>query len=275
MLDGRADRKKVSKYWEGNVMGTLEASEEKALVRAESLIKVGVRSFRVYSPEPGKGTVNTVKLLRKNFGDKIEIFTSFIVEVYQAKKAEEEGADGIFVGIGGGGRCITGVRSGSAIDWPELVYKLRGEINIPIIVEGGATDHVAVTLLLGASGISVSRAVSGGTVESPGGALFLSDKHGGLFKPYGGEASARAKFIEGKLLAFDMPLFVEGETGKAYMNWGKHSLPTLTFNLHTLTEDATLALVFKGVSDIHELHSLNPSPLRRITTFGEFQRNAH
>jgi len=275
LLAGRQDRQEISKYWENNVMGTLEASEEKALKRAESLIKAGVRVFRIYSPEPGTGTVDTVKKLRQHFGRKIEIFTSLIVSTTQAKSAQEAGADGIFVGIGGGGRCTTGVRSGSAIDWPELVYKLRGEIEIPIIVEGGATDHVAVSLLLGASGISVSRAVAGGTIESPGGAMFLSDDKGQLFKPYGGEASARAKFIEGKLLAFNIPSFIEGETGKAYLNFSKHSFPTLTLNLHTLAEDATLAMVFKGVANIHELHAINPSPLRQITTFGDFQRNSH
>jgi len=275
ILGSRSNRGKIAKYWRGNVMGTVEASSDKALRRADSLIKTGVRTFRIYSPEPGRGTIDTAKALFKHYGNKIEIFTSFIVDVNQAKRAEEAGADGIFVGIGGGGRCTTGIRSGSAIDWPELVYKLRGEINIPIIVEGGATDHVATSLLLGTSGISVSRAVSGGTIESPGGALFLSDEQGNLFKPYGGEASARAKFIEKKLLAFDIPSFIEGETGKAYLNYGKHTMPTLTFNLHTLTEDATLAMVFKGVSNIHELHSLDPSPLRQITTFGEFQRNTH
>ncbi|OGC92459.1 hypothetical protein A2899_02425 [Candidatus Amesbacteria bacterium RIFCSPLOWO2_01_FULL_49_25] len=275
LLADRNDRKDIAKYWKNNVMGTLEASEEEALKRADSLIKTGVSVFRIYSPEPGTGTIDTVKKLRKYFGHKIEVFTSFIVDVNQAKKAQEAGADGIFVGIGGGGRCTTGVRSGSAIDWPELVHKLRGEIEIPIIVEGGATDHVAVSLLLGASGISVSRAVAGGTIESPGGAMFLSDAKGRLFKPYGGEASARAKFIEKKLLAFNIPSFIEGETGNAYLNFSKHLFPTLTLNLHTLTEDATLAMVFKGVANIHELHAINPSPLRQITTFGDFQRNSH
>ena len=275
ILKSRPDRKKISNYWRKNVMGTLEASKDKANLRAKELFKAGVRTFRVYSPEPGTGVVDTVKMLRKKYNDEIEIFASFIVDIEQAKYAEDAGADGIFVGVGGGGRCTTGVRSGSAIDWPSLVYLLRGEINIPVIVEGGASDHIATTLMLGASGISVSRIAGGGTIESPGGVLFYSDTHGQLFKPYGGEASPRIKYLDGKLLPFDIPSFVEGETGKAYLNYGKHTYPTITYNIHILTEDAILSMVFRGVKNIHELQSLDPSPLGQITNAGDFQRNTH
>lgn len=275
VLNSRRDKKKISNYWTNNVMGTLEATNEKALPRAKALYGAGVRVFRVYSPEPGTGVVDVVKSLRKTYKDEIEIFASFIVDVEQGKRAEEAGADGIFVGIGGGGRCTTGVRSGSAIDWPSLAYLLRGEVNIPVIIEGGASDHIATTLLLGASGVSVSRIASGGTIESPGGALFYSDSKGQLFKPYGGEASPRIKYLEKKILPFEIPSFVEGETGKAYLNYGKHAYPTLTYNLHLLTEDAILSMVFRGVYDIHQLHSLDPSPLGQITSSGDFQRNTH
>jgi hypothetical protein len=275
LLGNRDDKNFISKLWRSNVMGTLEASVAKALPRAEALFKAGIRTFRVYSPEPGTGPVETTKALRKIYKNKIEIFTSFIVDINQAKRAEDAGANGIFVGVGGGGRCITGVRSGSAIDWPSLVFNLRGDINIPVIVEGGASDHIAVTLLLGASGVSVSRIAAGGSIESPGGALYALDERGKLFKPYGGEASARTKYLERKLLPFDIPSFVEGETAKAYISYVKHALPTLTYNLHLLNEDAILAMVFRNVDSIGELHKINPSPLKRVTSFDQFQRNTH
>lgn len=275
ILTGRKDKQKLIKYWKGNVVGTLEANPKSALKRARELYKAGARAFRIYSPEPGSGTVLTVKSLRKKYKNEIEIFTGQIVDIDQAKRAEEAGADGIFVGIGGGGRCITGLRSGSLVDWPELLWKLRGEIRIPVIVEGGASDHVAITLLLGASGIGVSRVVSGGTIESPGGALFCASKDGKLFKPYGGEASARTKFLDLKLLPFDTASFVEGETTMAQMNYVKHSAPTLTYNLHLLLEDAVFALVFRGTNNLYELHTINPSPIKRITGAGDFQKNTH
>jgi hypothetical protein len=275
ILHKRGDKKQLLSMWKRNLMGTLEANPEKALIRAIALYTGGVRCFRVYSHEPGTGPVETVKVLRRQFKDEVEIFAGQIVDVSQAKLTQEAGADGIFVGVGGGGRCITGVRSGSAVDWPDLVWDLRGELKIPVIVEGGASDHVAVTLLLGGSGISVSRVVSGGTIESPGGWLYCVDNEGRLFKPYGGEASARAKFLDGKLLPFNIPAFVEGETARAYLSYVPFVQPTLTYNLHMLLEDAILALVFRGVASVAELQALNPSPLRQITGFGEFQRNTH
>lgn len=275
LLVGREDRKLISILWRGNVMGVVEPVLEKALVRTEALFKKGVRSFRVYSPEPGSTIVKTVAGLRKEFKNEIEIFAGQIVEVEQAKLCQEVGAEGLFVGIGGGGRCITGVRSGSVIDWPDLVWKLRGEIDVPVVVEGGASDHVAVTFLLGASGIGVSRIAAGGTIESPGGALYFTDEEGKLFKPYGGEASARTKFLDGKLLPFGIASFVEGETTKALMSYVQGVLPTLTYNLHLLIEDAILAIVFRAVDNVTALQAINPSPLTQITSSGEFQRRTH
>src|SRR3989304_1003933 len=141
LLPGREDKEEIASLWRKNVGGALEASFEKALRRAEYLYKAGVRTFRVYFPEPGTQATTTTKYLRKNFGPEVEICTGQIIDVRQAQKTQESGADGIFVGIGGGGRCITGVRSGSVIDWPDLTWDLRGEIKIPIIIEGGASDH--------------------------------------------------------------------------------------------------------------------------------------
>ena len=117
--------------------------------------------------------------------------------------------------------------------------------------------------------------MSGGTIESPGGALYCMDKKGRLFKPYGGEASARTKYLDGKLLPFQIPSFVEGETTKAEKSYVKYVYPTLTYNLHILNEDAILALVFRNVESIHELQNLEPSPLRQNTSFGSLQQHTH
>lgn len=275
ILAGREDRDQVASYWKRNVCAAIESNPQKVMQRVKALYEKGVKSFRIYSPEPGTGPVDTLKLLRDEYGDKIEIFVGQVVDNRQAMELEREGADGLYVGIGGGGRCITGVRSGSVVDWPELVWEMRGNVKIPIIAEGGASDHIAVSLLLGASAIATSRIVSGGTIESPGGLLYYADKQGRLFKPYGGEASARTKFLDGKLLPFNVPSFVEGETRKAKMNYIQFALPTLTYNLHLILEDAILALVFRGAKSVEELHRINPSPLRRVTAAGEFSRGTH
>jgi hypothetical protein len=274
ILDGREDADEVYNFWRRNLGAVLESTDEKALARASALYESGIRTFRIYSPEPGTEIVKTTKALRKEFGDNIEIFTGQVINVDQAKAVEEAGADGIFVGIGGGGRCITGVRSGSVIDWPMLVWNLRGEIGIPVIAEGGGSDHIGESLLLGASAISTSRVVAGGTIESPGGVRYCSGGNGVLFKPYGGEASARTKFLEDKMLPFNIPSFVEGETTKAEMGFLKGAVPTMAYNLNQVIENSILAMVFRNVSNITELHGV-PNPLRRTTGSDSFQRNTH
>lgn len=271
----KSDQKFLLKTWKQNVMGVIDATPEKALPRAKILYEAGARVFRVYSPEPGLGPLATVKALRQKFGEEIEIFVGQVVDVQQARQLEAAGADGLYIGIGGGGRCITGVRSGSVIDWSTLLWELRGNINIPIIVEGGASDHIATTLALGASGIGVSRIAAGGTIESPGGMLYCIDDQGRYFKPYGGEASARTKYLDGKMLPFSLPSFVEGETRPAYMMHESHSVPTIPFHIHNLTEDIILSFVFRGAKNIEEYQSINPSPIRQKSPQGSLSQATH
>ncbi len=272
LLSWRPDHNELYELWASNIIGTVEASPEKALRRAEALYKRGIRKFRPYSPEPGPGPEQTTAALRKAFGDEIELFVGQIVDVDQARRVEAAGADALYIGIGGGGRCKTGPRSGTVIDWPELLWALRGETTLPIIVEGGASEHVAETLLVGASGIGVSRMAAGGTIESPGGGKFYADSRGKLFKPYGGEASSRTKVLEGKMLAFGIPMFPEGEVSPAFVT---QQQPTIPMNLYLLCEAAVLALVFRGVSDIYTLQSLDPSPLRIQTIAGAEIQKPH
>lgn len=271
----KKDREFLLNNWKHNVMGVIDATPDKALKRAAVLYEAGVRTFRVYSPEPGLGPLKAVEALRKKYGNEIEIFVGQVVDVEQAKQLEDAGADGLYIGIGGGGRCITGVRSGSVIDWPVLLWEMRGVINIPVIVEGGASDHIATTLALGASGIGVSRIAAGGTVESPGGMLYCIDEKGKYFKPYGGEASARTKYLDNKMLPFQIPSFVEGETRRAYMKHLTYGIPTIPFHVHNLTEDIILSFVFRGAENIKDYQALDPSPIRQNTAQGAFSQNTH
>lgn len=271
----KSDRDYLLTTWKNNVMGVVEGDPVKALKRATALYDVGVRAFRIYSPEPGINVLLSLKKLRKHFGDCVELFAGQVVDVEQAMQLESAGADGLYVGIGGGGRCITGVRSGSVIDWPILLWSLRGKINIPIIVEGGASDHIATTLALGATGIGVSRIAGGGTIESPGGMLYCLDDKGRYFKPYGGEASARTKYLDNKMLPFGIPSFVEGETRVSLMNHLPYGAPTIPFNIFSLTEDIILSLVFRGTPSLASFQMIDPSPLRAKTESGTRLQSTH
>lgn len=275
VINGYEHWRTLLKRWRQNVVGVIEPELSDGQKRAEALYEAGVRTLRVYSPEPGTDAIKLIKALRTTFGDKVELFVGQVASVKQAQALEASGADGLYVGIGGGGRCITAVRSSSVVDWPTLVWTLRGKIKIPVIVEGGASDRVGTTLLLGASGIGVTRKAAGGTIESPGGLLYLVGKDGVWFKPYGGEASARTKFQDGKMMAMGMPAFVEGETTKAIKSYVPHIKPTIAAQIYILLEDLILSMVFRGVQSIKDLQAINPSPLRRVTEDGSRLQGTH
>jgi hypothetical protein len=280
-LLGRSSEEKATlvELWKHNVMGVLEANPQKALPRAKRLYKAGVRTFRIYSPEPGSELVETLKALRQcereNNWEPIEIFVGQIVSVQQAKRAEKAGATGIYVGIGGGGRCKTGVRSGVAIDWPELVWKLRGKIKIPIIIEGGASDYIGQTLVTGGTGIGVTRAVAGGTYESPGGRLFYAGDDGQLFKPYGGEASGRVKALGDKEGPFGIIPYEEGDTTTAQQNFGRGNSPTLLRNLYLKNGDIIMAMVFQNARTISLLQEKGVRTLKTASLEEQQLRHPH
>jgi hypothetical protein len=260
-----AVQEKLLTMWKNNVMGVLEANPEKAEERFDHLYSAGVRTFRIYSPEPGSGPLKTLLSLRKKEAEEglepIEIFVGQVVNLEQALALEEAGADGIYLGIGGGGRCTTGVRSGVGINWPQLVWEMRGKLKIPIIVEGGGSDYVAQSLSLGATGIGVTRAVGGGTIESPGGYLYFDDESG-LWKPYRGEASAGMKAMGGRIGPFGFIPYVEGEGTRAYLEYGRGNVPTILQNLNLLLGDAIMGHVFQNVRSIEELQQVGAESLR-------------
>lgn len=271
----KSDRDYLLTHWKKNIMGVVEGDPDKAIKRAQALYDVGVRTFRIYSPEPGINVLRCLIKLRKHLGDDVELFAGQVVDILQAQQLEAAGADGLYIGIGGGGRCITGVRSGSVIDWPILLWQMRGKINIPVIVEGGASDHIATALALGATGIGVSRIAGGGTIESPGGMLYCIDENGKYFKPYGGEASSRTKYLDDKMLPFGIPSFVEGETRVSFMDHLPYGAPTIPFHIFSLTEDIILSLVFRGTTSLKDFQAINPSPLRVKTESGARLQSTH
>lgn len=136
LLAFRKDKEELLKVWRRQIMGVLEPEYSLGLKRAEALFEAGVRAFRVYSPEPGRDAEKLVKKLNELYSDEIEIFAGQVVSLDQAKRFEEAGAVGIYIGIGGGGRCITALRSGSTVDWPGLLWQFRGKLKIPVVVEG-------------------------------------------------------------------------------------------------------------------------------------------
>lgn len=274
-----SEQDKLLDFWRHNLVGVIESKPEKALNRAEALYQAGLRSFRIYSPEPSSGPLETLKALRSLEKDKgwepIEIFVGQVVDAKQAVQLEKAGANALYFGIGGGGRCITGVVAGLTINWPELVWKLRGKIHIPMIVEGGANDHIPETLAVGASGIGTAGKFAG-TIETPGGYLFIEDTdRGTLFKYYGGEASDRMRIMAKRSGPLGFVLNREGETRRKELRNGGHDLPTLLQVLYEQQQGIVAGLVFQNVGSIAEFQDRAADQLRQASPNDDVVRQPH
>ncbi len=269
------EQEKLREFYDHNLVGVVEASEEKALKRVKALYKAGVRTFRIYSPEPGDGPVETLKAIRRlekeNEWEKIEIFAGQVVSLEQAKQLQEFGADGIYIGIGGGGRCITGVIGNLTIDWPQLLWEMRGEITIPVLVEGGASDAIGVTLVLGASGIGAAGKLAG-NLENPGGYLVFIDESNRPYVYYGGEAADRMRKMGERIGPFGRVEFREGETRRIYIVNHPGEVPTLMQMLLNLHQGAIGAEVFQNTQNIQQLQDKGVETLRVESFNGEYMK---
>ncbi len=182
----------------------------------------------------------------------------------------------VFIGVGGGGRCITGNVANLAIDWPQLLWSLRGKIKIPVIVQGGANDNPATTIALGGSGIGAVGAM-GGSLESPGGTLYFYDpKTGEIFKFYGGEASNRMRAMADREDIFGRTINTEGETARKFFknNPFQGIYATALQRLTEMLERISTGLGFQNARNIRKQQKRTKN-VRREAPIMSLSRNPH
>ena len=115
--------------------------------RAEALINAGV-DVLVLDTAHGhsKGVIDTVKLLKKTYGDRVDVIAGNIATAEAAKALADAGVDGIKVGIGPGSICTTRVVAGVGVPQVTAVYEVAKSVprDLPVIADGGikqsATD---------------------------------------------------------------------------------------------------------------------------------------
>lgn len=279
LLEGRAEEEKrfIVDHWRACVVGVLEVSPEKALPRMETLVEeADLRSFRPYGHAVGKDIIETTRLLRKALGDEREIFASQITNSYIALACEQAGADAIVIGVGGGARCTTPLRSQMTPANAELAWKLRGELGIPIIGEGGAVDDIVISILVGMSGVNGSGSIGGGVFEAPGRMFFLTRDGKKFLKPYGGEASPRTKLLSGRTYQTGIPYFSEGEqTFKELMPYEESMTQKTLSHWERIALGAVMLGVDEGPYTISAMQNLDPSPLLEKSPTTEFIQGTH
>lgn len=137
--------------------------------------------------------LETVGLLRKTFGNDIEIIAGNIATAEAAKDLIRLGVDGLKVGIGPGAACTTRIVTGVGV--PQLtaiqdVVRIAHKYDVPIIADGGikGSGDFAKALAAGASTAMIGNLLAGCS-ESPGD--YTIDR-GVAYKYYRGMASHEA-----------------------------------------------------------------------------------
>ncbi len=140
--------------------------------RAEALINAGV-DVLVLDTAHGhsKGVMETVKLFKKRYGNRVDIVAGNIATAEAAKALVDAGADGIKVGIGPGSICTTRVVAGVGVPQVTAVYEVAKTVpaDVPVIADGGIkqSGDVAKALAVGADCVMMGSALAG-TSESNG-----------------------------------------------------------------------------------------------------------
>lgn len=134
--------------------------------------------------------IEVTSLLRKTFGDKLELIAGNIATPEAARDLAKAGADGLKIGIGPGAACTTRIVTGVGV--PQLtaildVAREAKKLRIPIIADGGIKNsgNFAKALAAGADTAMIGSLLAG-CKESPG--EYILDR-GVAYKYYRGMAS--------------------------------------------------------------------------------------
>ena len=165
-----------------------------AISRAHALLEVGVDTLVVDIAHGHSDlAINTVKNLRKEFGDNIDICAGNVATTGGTEDLISAGVDSVKVGIGPGSICVTRIVAGAGV--PQLTAimdcaEAAKNNNIPIIADGGrrTSGDIVKALAAGASNVMIGNLFAGST-ESPGSPII---RNGRRYKIIRGMASLGA-----------------------------------------------------------------------------------
>jgi len=161
--------------------------------RAEALVDSKVDALVIDTAHGhSKGVIETIRMLKKQYGDKVDIIAGNIATGEAAKDLADAGADAVKVGIGPGSICTTRVVAGVGVPQLTAIYDVRKKLGkkIPIIADGGIkqSGDVAKALAIGADSVMMGSVLAG-TQESPGEKIW---RQGRTYVVYRGMGSLEA-----------------------------------------------------------------------------------
>lgn len=175
-------------------VGAAIGVKQDSLPRAKALIDAGVDSLVVDIAHGHSDlAIDIVKMLRKEFGDDIDICGGNIATFEGAEDLISAGVDSLKCGVGPGSICVTRMVAGSGV--PQITAIIEAvraakPNNIPVIADGGirTSGDIAKAIAAGASSVMLGNLLAG-TKESPGSPII---RNGRQYKVIRGMASLGA-----------------------------------------------------------------------------------
>ena len=175
-------------------VGAAIGVKDDVLERAEALLEVNVDSLVVDIAHGHSNlAIDTVKLLRKEFGDHIDICAGNVATKEGTEDLISAGVDSIKAGVGPGSICITRLVAGSGVPQITCIMdcaEAAESSGVPIISDGGIRNSgdIAKAMVAGASSVMIGNLLAG-TTESPGSPII---RNGRRYKIIRGMASLGA-----------------------------------------------------------------------------------
>ena len=247
------------------------------LDRAVALVEAGVDVLFVDSAHGhSRGVLEKVKILKRKFGDRVDVVGGNVATFEGTKALIEAGADAVKVGIGPGSICTTRVVAGIGV--PQLfaiseASRAAAAQGVPIIADGGIKFSGDITKALAAGAQSVMiGSLFAGTDEAPGEMILYQ---GRSYKTYRGMGSlgAMAQAQGSKDRYFQSEI---DEVGKLVPEGIEGRVPyrgSLSFNVHQLIGGLKAGMGYCGAETIAKLYETGK--FVRITNSGLVESHPH
>ncbi|MDZ4786265.1 MAG: IMP dehydrogenase, partial [bacterium] len=227
--------------------------------RAKAVIEAGADSVCFDSSDGfSEWQTDAIRYLRKQYGDDLVIGGGNVVSAEGFKYlVEVAGVDFVKVGIGGGSICITreqkGIGRGQASALFDVAaardaYLKESGIYVPICSDGGLNNdtHIIMAIAIGSDFVMMGKYFAM-TEESPTPKVTYK---GGMYKPYWGEGSNRARNWERYKEGGEKPGLVFEEGVDAYVPYSGSLSDKIDVSMAKLKS----TMCNMGVSNIKEFH---------------------
>ncbi len=259
------------------IVGAAVGVGNDCLERSSALVEAGVDVLFVDSAHGhSKGVLDAVSLLKKKFGDRVDVIGGNVATEEGTRALIEAGADAVKVGIGPGSICTTRVVAGIGV--PQLFAVSRAaeiakNYGVSVIADGGIkySGDITKALAAGAQAVMIGSLFAG-TDEAPGEMMLYQGRSYKIYRGMGSMgAMAQAQGSKDRYFQSDVDevrkLVPEGIEGRVPYRG------SLSFNVHQLLGGLRAGMGYCGAENLSKLQT--NGKFVRITNSGLVESHPH